>query len=94
MYARRAARSNGGDPRLDLCVAVATDEEALLGLRTRLLQRARDATVTKRERLLGRIDVMKMQSADATIVAAEKARSTGLRHEDLLYASTAASDSL
>jgi hypothetical protein len=67
-------------------MAVGTQEHALHDLLPSLRQRARQPATRQRERLLSRVDVVKLQRSRVSRVTAEPACAAGLAYEDLLDA--------
>src|SRR5688572_30992695 len=75
-------------------MAVSAQEHALHDLHPSLGKRARQPATRQRERLLGRVDVVKLQRSRVSRVAAEPARAPGLAYEDLLDAPPTGADCL
>src|ERR1039457_119934 len=76
--------------RLNLGMAVAAQQDALLGLAASMRQGAGHSAQAQSESLVGRIDVMEVQRPDTAVVAASLAPTAGLLDKQLLDAPTPA----
>src|SRR5579872_106899 len=80
------------DTALDFGVAVSAQKKALLSLRTQFRDRERHALGIDLQSLLARVEVVELERAETAVVPADRAASTGLRHEDLLHLPAAPRD--
>jgi len=63
------------DPAFDLGVTIGADERALVRLSLQRCQRQRDAVAAELKPLLDRVEVMKLQRAEESVIAADDASS-------------------